>query len=223
MCLAWAVGCGDVLTDASYQGDPVYVVRGQIHSFASSDELDAAHLRASIFWNTQGDPTKPAQLMEQPSMSAQVEFPSSFAIRIFQRPQTQHWVTSAERAYAQGLVLIYDDRQGNGRYDEGTDAFLGGSLSKGLIYAPKSLSQSTLGTASAPQGFSLVALPIPCRLFDDISTESGSMIEETPPCQNHYSCPSDLECDLVVSLCLPVAPFELWIQPDVDRTLFKCI
>ncbi len=204
------LGCGDALVNASYRGEPIFVVQGRIESFTAPAGIrfEDYTVLASLFWVTDLD--SQGALVEQPSVSAQVAFPATIELRVFEAPRPEHFLVLAEGVkVAFGALLVYVDVDRNGRYSEG-DRLIGGSGRTGLLYAEQEI---PLGTGPinvfVPAGFSVRQLDVLCE-------------NQTEPVRTELEF-TGLACDLDLSCadnqrCLPVGRFCVTVEgPGVTR------
>lgn len=193
---AW-VGCGDALVDERYRGEPIFKAKGTIDAQAAASSFVDGTVRASIFWQTEG-----GALMEQQSLSTQVEFPSSIEVLVFYPPPHQALVKAASSSYAVGMVLLYVDLDGDRRFDDGQDRFVGGDTRNGFLYSPAQASAeaSPTGTALAA-GFSLVNLTTLCNWR---RAQTGQdPLPDYPRCRTGRVCDQGYVCRAATRVCTP--------------------
>lgn len=153
--------CGDPLVASDYAGVPLLSFEGQVRFI--QDEPAGSDLRLSLFWAPDGNiHADPAALIEDDAVSVGVSFPSTFAVSVFRPPARSWWV--AGEAYAAASILVYEDRDRSGHFNE-PDVLRGGSLDRAVIYLGEATSaaQSPTGRAHAA-GMYLVATPLSCGL-----------------------------------------------------------
>ncbi|HOX43776.1 MAG TPA: hypothetical protein PK668_09260 [Myxococcota bacterium] len=153
----------DPLVDEGYRGEPLFAFRGRVVSYEGT--LPGGELKVSLFWSPSGQSQVPVEeLREQASASVSVDFPSVFEIRVFYPPGAEDLV-AADPPWGLALILVYQDRDGNGRFTPGASPseLVGGAEDRVLLYAPAPLpkEQSPTG-APLERGFSLAAVPLDC-------------------------------------------------------------
>ena len=221
MALLMLVACGDALTDARYRGAPIFKIEGQITTRNPlPEELLDANFAVSMFWTPNEDLGQP-MLLEQPSVTTDVRFPSTFELRVFEPPTDEH-LGSDVAPWGVGLVLVYVDADNNGRLAPFSDDLLiGGSIARGLIYARTALEPIDSPTGEAlPAGFSVVDLPL------NGSCESlprkpvyGRFFAAGRGCSG---CPGGFVCDASERVCVPDESFNLVILPDFGLASVIC-
>jgi hypothetical protein len=210
----FGVSCGDPLAGADYRGEAIFKLEGQISTVQTlPDELRNAEFAVSMFWSPD-EPAGTTRLIEQPSVTTTVHFPSTFILRVFEAPAEEHF-PSADALAAFGLVLIYVDANGDRHYDRTAgDSLVGGSLLRGLLYAREDLeaAESPSGEALAA-GFNVVDLPL---------DPESCMMSMPPPrgdgfdgpifgCAEGGRCPPGAVCDPEDRICVASGVFELVI------------
>ncbi len=215
--------CGDPLADAAYRGTPIFKLEGQITTVdLLPPELLDATFGVSIFWAPEGDLTDP-RLVEQPSVTTDVRFPSTFELRVFEPPNDLHF-GSATAAWVVGLVLAYVDQDADGVYAEGAaDELIGGSLRRGILYARTELESSQSPNLQVVrQGFSVVDLPLrtTCAALPrpQLMGRRGGGFSFT--CDQE--CPAGFVCDARERVCRPDETFNLLITPTFDLRSVIC-
>ncbi len=172
-------GCGDGLLDARYRGEPLFAYSGQLAS-SGAEPVYVFALRAGVFWLPY-DPTAQrvpgtestviegfdriegiapdAALVEQASIAVAVRFPGYFDLNVFAAPPADVHTTADGLSY--GVLLVYEDRDGDARFDVGE--LVGGGPSQLVYYARGSLAADATPLARpVTPGYGLVELPLRC-------------------------------------------------------------
>ena len=218
-----ASACGDSLTDSTYRGAPIFKLEGQITNASPlpPDLVDEA-FGVSIFWaprTTFPDP----DLVEQSSVTTAVSFPSNVELRVFEPPNDEHFGSSTA-GWVVGLVLVYVDADVDGAFDERAgDRLVGGSISRGIVYARTALGagQSPNGVA-LDEGFATTSLPLDqsCGALP-FSPVSGSR-QGGPPGSCRNGCGPFFTCDDREFVCVPVEAFVLSISSNFSLRSAIC-
>jgi hypothetical protein len=161
LCLALSLAaCGDPLVDENYRGKAL----ASLETNAVMSEKSFKHPRAAFFWsNTRAGQTVDT-LVEQVSTSQAVEIGKPLYMRLFETPDTLlDWSNegSSEHRVALGRLLIYDDTNNDGRYDE-SEQIRGGLYPYGLVYAPEDVPAGGIGRIALARGLHTGWLPFPC-------------------------------------------------------------
>ena len=216
-------GCDDPLAAADYRGAPIFKVDGQVLARAPLPRrLADADFRVSIFWAPSDERADPKPV-EQPSITANLRFPSFFELRVFEPPTDAH-LGSPEDAWGIGLVLIYADIDGDGDYRRRAgDEFVGGNVARGLIYARTELDAADSPNGEAlPAGFSLVDLPLnePCDRLPIKLAAGQSPRRPRPSCGG--GCQPGFRCDRGEDVCIPDEVFNLETKGDFKLSQTIC-
>ncbi|MBI2566148.1 MAG: hypothetical protein HYV63_03820 [Candidatus Schekmanbacteria bacterium] len=201
--LALALGsCGDALVEHGYRGEPLFTFVGQIRSFGEIQVGDWP-IRASLFWSRTGRSDEAMDaLIEQRSVTVGVTFPSAFTVNVFEPPPPELGA-DALSPYAVGLVLAYQDVDGNDAYTPGQDPeeLLGGATESAVLWVPQELAADESPTGrDLAAGFSIVHLPLPCGAFEPASGDA----EDDCGVALGSACQSDADCgDAGVCLSAP--------------------
>lgn len=186
--------CGDPLVSDQYRGEPLFRFSGQVVAFDGVPQAEY-NPRLSIFWSKTGRTDVAVDdLVEQPSASVKVSFPSEFEVLIFNPPEPVHMVNAS---YGLALILIYNDVDDDGWFNpnKSDETIIGGSEERVLVYARKAFdaAQSPVHM-SIPAGFSALWLPIECDL--DIPPESLEACSPTigAPCDSAADCGENGVC-----------------------------
>jgi hypothetical protein len=215
-------GCGDPLVSAEYRGEPILRLVGRIASLRGGTTIgtDEAAL-VSMFWNTDLTATSPA-LVEQRSVSTNVEFPNAFEVLVFDPPAEEHLLTSDARLGV-GFLLVYVDRDGDRTFGA-ADTIIGGNVIKALVWAVEDLdaTASPFGTA-IPTGFSLVNLPTAeCAMPPDDGRHEFTRGPPVRTCATDDVCPPDFACDATYHVCVPRDGFDLVIGDEFELDRARC-
>ena len=221
--LALVPACGDSLTTADYRGAPIFKLEGQVTTrITLTEDLRNADFAVSLFWAPDGDLSAPT-LVEQSSVTTNVRFPATFELRVFEPPGDEH-LGSAETPWGVGLVLVYIDGDGDDRYTlDSPDELVGGSVSRGFVFARTDLSPDASPTGEAlSAGFSVISLPLGAAC----STLPRSPFSGRTRGSNAISCSSGCRpgfvCDDEDQVCIPDETFNLVIVPDFALTSVIC-
>jgi hypothetical protein len=154
--------CGDPLLDDTYRGEPIYVFEGSI---VAPDQLDGLELgvdvKAAFFWSPNLSPFEEPDLVEQTSVTAEVRFPATFEVRVFEPPAEEHFVAFDKR-YALASLLIYADVDADGRFGL-LDRIVGGTFEKAILFAREEVPADQSPTANDVHvGFTIVQTPLEC-------------------------------------------------------------
>lgn len=209
-------GC-DPLVDAGYRGEPLFGFDAQIVSFQGlvSQGYD---FRVSLFWvRDLSARLDPSLLSEQASVAVDIDFPASVAVNVFAPPTADQRVTGT--TVGVGLVLVYEDRDRNGRFTPGLSPseLVGGAPYEAVVYVP-----DEAALASAPfdddlaVGFQTVRLPLGC------APETGLALCDVPL---GAACADDAACGPGPGTCLHEIDGASW--PDgacaVDILVSSCL
>ncbi len=209
------------VVDTGYRGESLFSFSGRIETFSQLSENPAPY-RVSVFWLPDSGETalKPELLDEQASVSVSVTFPLAFDIDVFTPPGPDLLLDDG-RGFGLGLILAYQDRDGNGRYSPGE--LVGGSEERGLLYAPEPVGQAASPSGETlAAGFHLTRLPLKCPVdarFRIPTTDCGAPLGA--------ACKSDADCG--AGVCLTEIGFEplpggaCALVDDFERDLNACL
>jgi hypothetical protein len=163
--------CGDALVDTNYRGTSLLTFEGQVRYATSHFPKREYNIRLSVFWSPEGPKSDKDRMVEQPSASILIDFPSAFQISLYQPPESKHFMIDHPKV-AIGRIMLYDERDNEKGYKKKKDDFVGGAVSKGIVYASEFVpaGESGLGLALEP-GFHLVNLPMNCGEVDGPTPE----------------------------------------------------
>jgi hypothetical protein len=215
--LVLAASCGDPIVDTSYRGEPIWYVEGTISAPDQLDGLDLGdEVRASLFWIPNLSQQEEPVMIEQTSVTAEIRFPATFEVRVFEPPAFQHFVESDYR-YAAALLLIYVDEDRDGFYG-GFDYVVGGTFNKVLVFA-REMVPATDGPTNEdiPIGFSLIQPPLKCPSY--FAGPPGPPLDVRIPdggsCEVAH-CPSEWRCN-VWGWCEPQYPLTIQVRDFVAK------
>jgi hypothetical protein len=126
------VACGDGLVDASYQGLPLLSMAGQVMVEEELPPIES-EVRVTILWSSQGGSGA------QQLVSVTTDFPAQYTLNLYTPPPDEVLYQPApvpDRA-AIGIPLVYEDRDGSGRYDRGVDPVIGGAEEALVFWFPQ--------------------------------------------------------------------------------------
>jgi hypothetical protein len=155
------VGCGDPLVTGDYLGEPLMNIEGNllIRSVARTPET----LNISLFWMNRAffsDAGDPWRLSEQPVVSRGLAL-TRYQIQLYQPPPEAalRLMPNGQRA-GMALLMLYNDTDGDGAWDQDDELLVGGASQYILLYAPEGLDAEVLGRAIEP-GYQLMRLDDP--------------------------------------------------------------
>jgi hypothetical protein len=180
---AGLAACGDPLTGTDYEGKPLLSFEGEVRNFKMGAP---SALRVGLFWSPEGrTDAPPDKLIEDPTVSVAVTFPSTFRIDVFREPEDAWMVAGGN--YGVASILVYDRPLG-GRFDPGRSTVRGGALDHGVIYAAKALDAASSPTHKPVlAGMYVLKLPQPCSKPKPI----GGSVCGVPigaPCESDSTC-----------------------------------
>lgn len=163
--IAGLAGCGDDQVGSTYQGEPLWQYQGSLQANADGVQ-DATDLRMALFFSPGGlNVIDLLQYVEHPAASQAVTVPSHYVLNVFEAPQPELLLQSAEggsAGYAMARIFVYRDLDGSGSYSPG-DSFLGSEGTTASLYVPEQLPAGRSPTAGAlPAGLWRMRLPQPC-------------------------------------------------------------
>ncbi|MCC6622220.1 MAG: hypothetical protein IT385_13230 [Deltaproteobacteria bacterium] len=187
---ALALSC-DATVDARYRGDPVFSFEGQLVQFEGLPEQSHAFV-TTLMWLTdlEADPAtqgpRLASAIEQAAASVELRFPSTFRVDLFAAPEDRMLVPGT--GYGVALVVVYEDRDGNGRLTLGASPseLVGGARYEALVYArDEAAARAAPFDEPIAGGFQLVRIPLFC----------GGEVE-VPACTTPLgaACADDVDC-----------------------------
>lgn len=236
--------CGPGLVDQPYIGEPIYTFYGSIASNGQALP-GAGPLQAGVFWlpydpttlgpdyaertpirNLESVPgvSPGAGLIELGEISVAVDFPGQFEINIFGYPSPEAFRGGA---LLFGVVLLYEDRDLDTRYDE--DELIGAATSQLLLYTERAMPHDDPNNPTAldlPAGYTEVRLPLPCGqaligpvlddVYDVVIGAACTPETEAEACGSAGVCfPEDLDGPLPDGYCvLPVEALVDDVEPS---------
>jgi hypothetical protein len=205
------ISCGDPLVDNTYRGEPIWFVEGTINAPEKlDDDLSLGDdVRASLFWIPNLSVLDQPVLVEQSSVTAEVRFPATFEVRVFEPPDVSHFVNFDDR-YAAALLLIYVDKNLDGFYGA-ADQVVGGTLNKVLLFARETVPAEASPTGEPiPVGFSLGQPPLVCPQTASGREEPLPLPPERLGFCEIEMCPEDWNCNLW-GFCEPEYPLTITV------------
>jgi len=177
--------CGDGLAGKDYRGEPLISIDTQLGR-STRIKSNEKPFKASLFWTKDGgtDLTA-ANLVEQPSVAVNLSFPGRFEINVFE-PPTGDDLPALRDGVRVGLLLIYEDVDEDGRFDEGE--LRGSAVDRVLLYAPQALDAVTSITGRPlTAGYNLARVPMSCTC----GVEVGSSCDTDASCGTGGVCVKD--------------------------------
>jgi len=197
--MTFAAGCNGSLVGHDYQGDPLFSIQARLYSYQDLRFLDS-DIRVSLFWSPSGKTDVPLEeLIEQVSVSTSIRLPNVTTVHIY-HPPLDHYLRREDPRYGVALILVYTDRDGNGRLTPSANPseLLGGGEDTVLLYAPYLLeaTQSPTDQILFP-GFYLAHLPQSCGFH--VSEEQIDSLEDCEvslgaACNGNASCGGSGKC-----------------------------
>lgn len=202
---ACALAACEPLADSGYRGEPLLSFQGKVASF-SEPSNDTAPFRVGLFWVPElRTNLTPADLREQASIAATMSFPQAFQVDVFELPPAE---LLTPEGYGVAFVLVYQDKDRDGRYDAGELA--GGSRSRVVLHAPVNIAATVSPTqAFVPAGSYLTRLPITCpgdETFDLTHSEAcgvplGQACSSNADCGNGVCVKGDADTPFPGGAC----------------------
>ncbi len=198
MAAAFAVlllSCGDAMVEPSFRGAPLFEFRGQVQVVSGFDEGEH-DIRVGLFWLPQGPNSLQRTWQEQPSASVRIEFPSTFTIKIFQPPKSEHYY-QAHQAVAR--ILLYDDLDHDGHWSP-DEPLVGDAPDASIAYIEPEAAEISFAGVGLPTGFSLLRTPIRC--FTRVSDRFQCDLPLGAPCTEHTDCCLAEDCSDARVACI---------------------
>jgi hypothetical protein len=225
LCLTMLAGCGDPMVSADYRGEPIFLLNGVIESVGPGSVQLAPGETAlvSMFWSVSLSRRAP-RLLPQDSVTAAVQFPSTFEVRFFDPPEPKHLVADDGR-YGVGLLLAFVDADGDLAFDPG-ERLIGGSLDVAIIWASETIPPNESPFArELPSGFSLIDRPFATCMRRPPRDDREPLVQggqRGPSCASDATCPEGLICQPTFRVCVPKETLELVIVADFDLSRVTC-
>ena len=171
LCTALAtLGCNTALVDASYHGEPLLTLQGQVQIVPTAPEgrgdgkpkppddkagkegpkegpkpvvLPAGALRLAIVWESEAveNHENAAFSAFEQSVELTSQFPAGYVMTLFTPPPDAVMHKATNgAAYALGTIVAYADADGDGRFDAANDTLIGGATGRALVWAASELS-----------------------------------------------------------------------------------
>ncbi len=188
------LGCGDVLVDGDYPGEPLLTVTGQILVEATISEDVSPSV--ALFWTQAGSATR-----TETSVEVTTRFPAYFELNAYQPPVDADFFTDPQGLHlALGVLLLYDDTAQDGTLDVDTDTVIGAAADDAhVVWFP----DPPEAQPDTPEDRYLVAHGVPeCQGPPDTAdeappTESQGIVDllVADPCTllPDWNCNGDLE------------------------------
>ncbi|MFN3197182.1 MAG: hypothetical protein ACE366_02020 [Bradymonadia bacterium] len=201
-------GCGDPLEDASYRGEPLLVLQGEVRVQSTGLTVDevadlpqpaSGTLRVALFWSRAAEAAQQVSLIEQQAVTTS-RFPARYALSLYSPPPMEVMVEAPEGngEVAVGLLLVYIDANEDGRWDPATDRLVGGARQRALVYTPSGASSPFFGDLQP--GYHRVRTAADGRAcFQQAHTDFHSETDNELPLYIDMTFPTqvliDLDCD----------------------------
>jgi len=140
LCIAVS-GCGDPLRGVEYQGTPMLTVEGQVVIMQSMIDLQG-EVRVALYWSSVQEHGQ----QHQQEVTIDTNFPARYQLTLFTPPPDEVIRENGRMPLpvAIGVPLLYEDQDGDGKFDADSDLVLGGAHSALVIYMD--------GEPPAPEG-----------------------------------------------------------------------
>jgi hypothetical protein len=126
--LLLAAGCGP-LADAEYRGELLFTLEGTVYAEAGSLSRDA-DVRVALFW------AHGADAREEQAVVVQTAFPARYTLELYAWPPPEvRFAGASGGEYAIGTPLLYQDLDGDQRYDPDRERLVGGSPEIVVVFA----------------------------------------------------------------------------------------
>lgn len=184
------LSCGDAVVERGFRGEALFTFTGEVASVNSETTFDHP-LRAALFWSADGRTALDGPLVEETSIGVAVRFPGIFEINVFEPPPEVAW-TDPAADYRVGLVLVYEDVDGDGAFQPAE--LRGGARNIGLFYVERDIAaaDSPSGVAMAA-GFRAQRLPMHCMVAPTPGA-TGCSVPLGDPCATDADCMTDGVC-----------------------------
>lgn len=121
-------GCGDVLADGDYPGEPLLVVTGQV--LVEDSIPDDVSPSVALFWTEAG-----ADNRSETAVEVTTRFPSFYELRVYQPPDDADFFEDPRGDHlALAVVLLYDDADGDGQLGAAPDAVIGAAEESHVVW-----------------------------------------------------------------------------------------
>lgn len=182
--------CGDALVDGDYRGEPLIKIHGEILQEEPLGPTSGPVL-VSVFWGATSNTTGPQ--IEQ-NLRVQTEFPSRYTLEVFKPPSEEVMFDTpgGEQHIAMGLILLYEDADGDELYSPDTDTIIGTSRSSVLIWIDEIYDEDPAGGMPDAQDFIIGTVDNgSCQGPPDIGDEDAVSLVVGTICEEL----ADLDCD----------------------------
>lgn len=204
--------CGEPLVDGDYHGEALFELEGSVllqkDYWETLENPNGApfppgELRLAVFWATNingpsSQSVEAVDVVEQQAVTT-TSFPAKFKMSLFTPPPAELLAEApeGEGEVALGLVLVYTDKNGDGRWTREEDALVGGAPAQALVYTPGGASSPQLGDLSP--GYQRLRV----REDPDLCSEGRLPLEKMP----------NESMSLLVD---PLEPTEFFLDFDCD-------
>ena len=128
------LACGDPLVVGTFRGAPLLTVSGDVLVDQPLGDL-RGEVAVAALWNGGMN----ADDVADQSVDATMTFPSQYTLRFFQPPpesvRSEPPIGDAEGLFAMGLLLLFEDLDGDLDLDVGVEEVLGGALDHVLMWS----------------------------------------------------------------------------------------
>jgi|GEM_PF-4683651 len=239
--LAGLCACGDIAND-EFEGEALFELRGTVASVGLSEPLVSP--RAAVLWTDELDQSSgevPAFARIAAEVDVVTPFPAQFRLELFDEPPE---VAFSAAGLAEGQLVIYDDRNGDGQLnffdvgDDPIDRVLGDNRDAGgeetyLIYMLEAgtndtverVQQQVCSSASSlvwEQGFNLYEIIVDptCELgirFAIVPADTTVVVPVDDGAEQ------DLMCEVIPREARDVVDIEFdGTYPDLDANAWRC-
>ncbi len=162
---ALAAACGDPLAGQAFRGDPIWSTEVSVLSGTASGVDGGANLRLAFFFSPDPENLDPTTWTELLASSRPVATPSDDTLNVFEEPSPELLVRGADGGslgYGLARLVIYDDENGDGRYQPG-ETLAAVQTAVTYLYAPAPVAAGAGPVDGAiPAGITLVSVPQAC-------------------------------------------------------------
>jgi hypothetical protein len=225
-CLAFiallgVTACGEGLVDDRYLGEPLLSLHGTLFDQticvpvaddgipACSSVYGNGEALVSVLWADRaltGDTSSTATVVE--TATTRASLPARFTLEMHTPPDPSVMLSDGQGGrYAWGLVAVFTDRDGDGRFTAGTDWLLGGGQNAAVVYTESgALIPGTEDDHPWPAGYSIGSVDA-----DDSGCAGGFLGLEPPEAEHGVPTVSITINGVSPELALP--------DTDCDNTL----
>ncbi len=129
--------CGDAIVGAGYQGEPMMMLSGQVLVEEEMREA-SGEIRVALFWSSPEGTNGPQHEQE---VAITTSFPAHYALTLYTPPPDEvlYQPEHVESPVAIGLVMLYEDVDGDELFDSGVEEVLGGSQDVLVLFNPEAM------------------------------------------------------------------------------------